>query len=156
MQRGYGADYIDQYPTKLQNSPQHCGESSNQDYFDPDAIRMVAAGSMEPNGQPELPRGTEKISIRMDTPDAGWAIAIESAYRSEDAIIAISRLTRTEGMAAQVISTVTDSITFPRAGLPIKHFVIGKSWNWGDTGDYEFIQGLDEIEPHLRVPSVSM
>ena len=123
LQRGYGADYIDLYPTKLQNLTANEVNQAIRDYFDPDQIRMVAAGSLEQSAQPELTRGTEKISIRMDTPDAGWSIAIESVYRSESEVIAVSRLSRAEGMAAKVISTVADSVTIPESGdLPITHF----------------------------------
>ena len=54
-------------------------------------------------------------------------------------------------MAAKVISTVADSVTIPESGdLPITHFIIGKAWDWGDTGDYTFVADLDEIEAQLK------
>ena len=44
-------------------------------------------------------------------------------------------------MSAQVISTVADTVKIDRShsDLPVRHYITGKTWDWGDTGEYTFI-----------------
>lgn len=117
---------------------------------------LFIACSTEPSSQPPEPgdaRSPEprEISVALEVPDAGWSIGIEGVYRVGDELWAVSRLTRSGGMAAQVISTVQDSarVRAP-AGLPVRHFVIGKTWNWENDVPYTFIESREEITQELR------
>ncbi len=52
-------------------------------------------------------------------------------------------------MGAQVISTVRASVELGGRDLPVKHFVIGKTWGWKNKEAYTFIKSLRQIEKEL-------
>ena len=82
--------------------------------------------------------------MRLDTPDSSWQIRIEKIYRSGENLLVFSRLSQTELPAAQAITTVADTVEIaPEPDLPVRHYILGKSWNWGDTGNYTFIDSMD-------------
>jgi hypothetical protein len=87
----------------------------------------------------------------MDTPDAGWTVRIDKIYRSKDGLLVISKLSQNTDAAAQVITTVADSVEIPpEMKLPTRHYVLGKTWAWGDTGNYTFIDSVDALEEALE------
>ena len=89
----------------------------------------------------------QSVSVRLDTPDAGWAIDIERVYRTSESLIVIAQLKHSGEMAAAVISTVSDSVSIPKADdkLTTRHYILGKTWDWGATPDYTFIQSMDDF-----------
>jgi zinc protease len=48
-------------------------------------------------------------------------------------------------MAAAVISTVSDSVSIPATDdtLTVRHYILGKTWDWGAAPDYTFIESID-------------
>jgi len=63
----------------------------------------------------------------------------------------ISRLSQSEKIAAQVITAVADSAEIPNdLDLPIRHYIVGKTWNWGDTSNYTFIDSMDAFGTALE------
>jgi hypothetical protein len=117
-------------------------------YFDPEALIEVAAGSLAKSETTKIAEAvTTPITIRLDAPNAAWRIQIEAIYQTKENIVVISRLDRGDAMAAQVISTVSDTVEIDSASaeLPVKHYVIGKTWDWGDTGEYTRIDGMEAI-----------
>ena len=88
--------------------------------------------------------------MRLDAPDTGWRVQIESIYRTSENIVVYSQLNRDpDSMSAQVISTVADSvkIDLSHSDLPVRHYITGKTWDWGDTGEYTFIDS-----PEINLP----
>jgi hypothetical protein len=63
----------------------------------------------------------------------------------------LSQLSQKEGvMAAQVITTLSDSVRLNEIPeLPIRHYILGKQWKWGDTSEYTFIDSVDAIRGEL-------
>lgn len=97
-------------------------------------------------------RADEKeITVRLTVPDAAWTVVIEEVHRVGDELWVISLVSRNpDVMAAQVISTVQDSLKITVPDLPIKIFVIGKTWVWENTEPYTFITDLKQIEKALK------
>ncbi len=147
LQRGYDPEYIDHYPKKLRQLSHGQVNQAIRDYFDPNLVQAVIAGSLDQTNDSTSPQGTRKITVRVDTPDAGWQIAIEKIYRSSKSLVAISRLSRSEEMAAQVITTVNDSVNIPADSedLPVRHYILGKTWDWGESDAYTFINSMEEF-----------
>lgn len=152
MQRGFEPEYIDEYPLRLRELTVEQVNAAIRAYFDPDALIEVAAGSLAKSETAEsIEADTTPITIRLDAPDTAWRIQIESVYQTKENIVVISRLDRGDAMAAQVISTVSDTVEIDsgNAGLPIKHYVIGKTWDWGETGEYTQIDGMEAFSKSL-------
>ena len=101
------------------------------------------------------------INVSIESPASNYAIRITGVYHVSDEIWAVSQV-RTEGdFGASVITTITDSVQIadgnvPKnadgAALPIKHKVLGKTWNWGkNTADIEYVpqKGEDRLRTTL-------
>ncbi len=90
------------------------------------------------------------IAITLQVPDSGWRIRILEVHRVNKELWVISEVYRMKGMAAQVISTVEDTVTVPDSDLPVTHFVLGKTWNWSDNSPVTFIDSKDDIMKNLK------
>ena len=88
-----------------------------------------------------------KVSIKV--PDMGWRIQIDEIYRHDGELWVISYLERRPGFAGQVISTASDTIQLNLPDVPVKHFIIGKTWKWKNTEPYIFIKDMKEIKGQL-------
>lgn len=154
MQRGFAPEYIDAYPLRVRQLTAEDVNRAIQQYFDPTKLIEVVAGSLAEaeTGVAPAPTQTTPISLRLDVPDAAWRIHIDQILASKDRLIVLSTLERNpDVMAAQVISTVSDTVEIDEmyADFPIKHYVVGKTWNWGDTGEYAFIESAEVISDAL-------
>ena len=61
----------------------------------------------------------------------------------------ISELSRDpQAVATQIISTVSDTIEIDQshAHCRVQNYVIGKTWDWGDTGEYNFLESTEQIK----------
>jgi zinc protease len=155
MQRGFSAEYIDQYPLRVRQLTTADVNRAIKKYFNPDQLTEVAAGSLTQSSDQSAqaaPSQSTAVTIRLDVPDAGWRVHIDQIIKSQDRLIVRSSLERDpNAMAAQVISTTSDTVKIDAqyADLPVKHYVVGKTWNWGDTGEYSFIQPEELISESL-------
>jgi zinc protease len=153
VQRGFDPEYIDQYPQLLRSLTADQVNRAIKKYFDPDKLIEVAAGSLaKPETSIIAEPDTTPISVRLDVPDAAWRIQIEKVYLTNEKVVAISKLSRADDMAAQVISTVSDTVEIDavHAELPVKHYIIGKTWDWGDTGEYTLIEDMGAFNGALQ------
>jgi hypothetical protein len=92
-----------------------------------------------------------ELTVKLSVPDSAWTVAVDKVYEMPDALWVISILARDPNlMGAQVISIVQDSVSIPAPDLPVKHFVMGKTWKWNNEEAYTFIDDLDQIEEKLK------
>ena len=92
-----------------------------------------------------------EISVALTVPDAAWEISIDEVYQVNNEIWVISTVSRNPDiMGAQVISVVKDSVKCTAEDLPVKHFVIGKTWNWSNKEPTTFINTRKELEQDLK------
>lgn len=90
------------------------------------------------------------IGVEVTVPDSAWRVTILEVYRAKDRLLVISSLHRDpEVMAAQVISRATDAVRIPAPDLPVKHYVLGKTFGWAQD-PHRFIQNREEIEEELK------
>jgi len=92
----------------------------------------------------------QDITVKLQVPDSGWRIRILEIHKVKQELWVISEVYRMKGMAAQVISTVEDTVTVPVSELPVVHFVVGKKWKWSDGGSITFIGSKNEIMENLK------
>jgi len=77
----------------------------------------------------------QTIYMEMQVPDANWKLAIEEIYEVDDELWVIAQLNREPGNAAQVITDVFDTVGVFSLPKPIRYYVIGKTWSWGNSDD---------------------
>ncbi len=153
VQRGFAPEYIDEYPKRLQSIGVDQVNAAIRHFLSPNLTTLVIAGSFAgPQADHTTGIHSSTISVRLDTPDAGWHINIEQIYRSHDGLIVISRLEHSDTPAAAVISTVSDSVHIAAtdAALPVRHYIIGKHWDWGGASNYSFIESIDALGSTLN------
>ncbi|MFZ9937019.1 MAG: hypothetical protein ACO3JG_08135 [Luteolibacter sp.] len=92
----------------------------------------------------------KEIMVELKVPDSAWTISIEEVYQVGNEVWVISRVSRAPDVfGLQVISTIKDSLTLAIAELPVKHFIVDKTWNWKNEEPYTFIKDLKLIEKDL-------
>ncbi len=92
----------------------------------------------------------QSISVKLTVPDLGWLINIDEVYKIEGELWVISVLHRPPGIFGQQITTISDTVKVPYPSLPVKHFVLGKTWGWQNEEPYVFLNNRDEIAEKLE------
>ena len=90
----------------------------------------------------------QKITISMDTPSTAWTVMIQEVYQTDKELVVLSRL-KSAGIGGAAISRVSDSITVSAAKLPVKHYVLGKNWNWPNKG-FHFIMDRKDFDKAVK------
>lgn len=115
------------------------------------SLAAVASGcASRPEPAPTLP--SREVSIELQTPDPSWSVEITEARLVRGEVWVVSELSRGEGPAAQVISSTRDRATVSApADAPVQHFVLGKTWGWGDEdSDVRFIEERADLGEDFR------
>ena len=89
------------------------------------------------------------ITINCTVPSSGWTLEVDEVRRVGDELWVLSRLTKPEGMALSVISTVKASVSLNAQDLPVKLFMTGKTWNWENDEPITFIKARADIATDL-------
>ena len=85
------------------------------------------------------------ITVSLLSPSSGWSISIDEVYKVDKELWVIASLSNHPGPGLQVITTVKDSIEITAEDLLLKHFVLGKTWNWENKEDMTFIKDRKDI-----------
>ncbi|MEM8867438.1 MAG: pitrilysin family protein [Verrucomicrobiota bacterium] len=148
--RGFDATYIDAYPVKLSKINTAQVREAIQTYLDPETFALTKAGTLTTTTTVKPQTDTRPISVRIDTPHAGWSVAINAVYQTDKGLVVLAALSESSELAAQSIATVYDSINIDaEESLPVSYYVTGKTWPWGDTGKYTFIEDTAQLEEAL-------
>lgn len=110
--------------------------------------------SETPNADTIAPQPTSvSRSFSIDTPTPGWSLKPLYLYHVGNELWCIHQLSGPQGMVAQMISTASDEFAFvpPSEPVPpIKHFVLGKTWNWNSNPDVTYIDALTDLQSQLQ------
>ena len=111
---------------------------------------LLIAGCRSPGAVPP-----HEVTVALDAPDAAWSIHIEEVHRTGGELWVFSQLRRQQGaMAAQVITTVSDTVRLHSRPLGVRHFVAGRTWNWENRSDITFLDGRTDFHRSLPQNSV--
>ena len=92
----------------------------------------------------------QNITVSLTVPDLAWKIHIVEIYIVDTELWVISLLEHSGDVAAQVLATVTDTITVAAPSFPIKHFIMGKQWGWDNPEPYVFLKAQSDIAAQLQ------
>ena len=103
----------------------------------------VLCTDVQPAGAEDL----KEIWVEIEVPDSAWTLEITSVYQVNKEIWVLASLHRDAGlMGAMVISTLRESVKIPDEDMAVKIFVQGKTWNWGNTEGYTYLENFDELK----------
>ncbi|MBD5778013.1 hypothetical protein IEN85_00705 [Pelagicoccus sp. NFK12] len=102
--------------------------------------------------QSEQPAGVTH-TLTLQTPTPAWKLVPMMLYRtSENEYLCVHTLSAPDGMVAQVLSTVSNQISFRHLGSSepvVRHYVLGKTWKWNGNPEVTFIDSIDELKDAL-------
>ncbi|MDQ8180677.1 hypothetical protein [Pelagicoccus sp. SDUM812005] len=114
-------------------------------------VEVTAPSAITPAIPPAGEPHTRSITVQTPTP--GWTLVPMMLYRSgENRYLCIHSLSAPQGMVAQMLSTASTQLTFRHDGSAepsIRHYVLGKTWNWNGNPELTFIDSLDQIKDAL-------
>ena len=94
----------------------------------------------------------QTIKISVQVPDSAWNLNIREIYQTSENLVVIAYVERPpDVMGAQAITTLTDEATVPALTpeLPVKIYILGKTWGWENEEPYLFIRNRSEIAESL-------
>ena len=93
----------------------------------------------------------KEITVELTVPDSTWTIAIDEVHQVGNELWVISYVSQNpDVIGAQVISTVQASVKITVPDLPLKNFIVGKTWAWENPEPYTFIPDLKQIAAELE------
>lgn len=98
----------------------------------------------------EQPLETQTIHLKLMVPDTTWMLGIDEVYQvGEELWVLASVKQMRQAFGLMIISTVEDQVTIEAPHLPIKYYILGKTWGWENEESYTFIKSRTDIEPSL-------
>ena len=102
----------------------------------------------------QLQEHTAEVSVTV--PDSRWSISIEKVLQTSEHLAVICQLKQSDMMGMMVISERADAVKFKAEALPIKYYVLGKTWNWENSEPYNFVNSISNIKgvdiPFQKIP----
>ena len=89
------------------------------------------------------------VSVQLTVPDGGWKIHIDQVYQTPTHLLAVSMLERSPGPAIQVISQAKESVKVKAPKLPVRHLIMGKTWNWPNKEPFTFLSDPKELSKSI-------
>ena len=111
-------------------------------------VSSVITGCDE--GSSNTEESKQIISLSLRVPSTNWSLDIQEIWQVENELWVIATLGTVGDAGGAAISIVTDSVEIIAEDLPIKYFILGKTWNWENQEPYTFINNKNEIEQSLN------
>ena len=93
-----------------------------------------------------------EIEVVVTVPDSAWKLEVLEVHQTEKELIVISKVSRAgDAIGLQVVSTLTHKVKVVGPDLPVKRYVLGKTWGWEnqDKG-VEFIKDRKKLDEMLK------
>lgn len=84
--------------------------------------------------------------IELSAPSPAWSVKINSIYVVGEMIWVLADLTKADGMAAQVITEISDSVTVEAPEIAPVYYLIGETGGWQPGADNPSIMLIRERE----------
>ncbi len=91
-----------------------------------------------------------QLWVSVTVPNPGWHLKIAEVYAVDREVWVVSELTEPDESAAMVISNASDNLTVKAPSGEVKHFIVGKTWDWENDEAYTFVTDRDELPDSLQ------
>lgn len=93
----------------------------------------------------------QTIEVKLMAPDTTWMLAIDEVYQVGQELWVIAGVKQAgQAFGLTMITTLEDQITVKAPALPIKYFILGKTWGWANEEPYTFIKSRADITLALK------
>lgn len=101
------------------------------------------------SGQASAQDKERMVEVNLMVPSTAYKIKIEEIYQTKDALLVLSKVDG-KGIGLTVISKAKDEVKVKAPeNLPVKHFVLGKNWGWGEE-KYTFLKSREEFDKIVK------
>lgn len=123
-----------------------CGNS------DEPVIKVDESKVAKPNNESGSVEMTKRdLTIKLEAPSPAWSVKISEVWVVELEIWVIADLSKKDGMAAQVITEISDSVTVEAPDIGAIYYVVGQTGGWSpDASNIKLITGKDQIAAGLK------
>lgn len=88
------------------------------------------------------------IQVTLTVPSSAEKIQIQEVYQTNKELWVLSQV-KGGGIGLAVISTTKDQVSVAAPNLPVKHFVLGKRWNWKKE-DYTYLKSRAQFDKMVK------
>lgn len=128
--------------------PQAMRDRINEEMKRIAALPEPDSPTIEPTKSPTSISAQRELSIRFNTPDSGWSVKLKVAKLVSNELWVLSELHHSESIASMVITPVEDWASVEASStLPLRHFVLNKTWNWPNDEPIQFVRSITELGP---------
>lgn len=85
------------------------------------------------------------ISVTLTVPSTAYKLQIREIYQTQNELWVLSTV-KGGGIGLQVITKRKDQVKVKAPKLPVKHFIVGKTWNWTQEKDYTYLKSRQQFE----------
>lgn len=89
------------------------------------------------------------ITVSLEAPSPLWKLTIQEVYQGTERLFVVAKLVKRDGMGAQVITKLEDSVTLPAPHLPVHVFLLGKTWNWQTPDSMRSFANREDLDQAL-------
>lgn len=91
--------------------------------------------------RPQAPAIVQKtITVEVLTPDGAWVVQIDEIRRVRNELWVFATVNRPEGaIGAMMVSAAIDQVSGRFPDVPIKTFIVGKTWTWANEEPVEWV-----------------
>lgn len=102
----------------------------------------------EPKADPAANAEKQTLKVHIQAPSGLWSISIQEVRRVGDELWVLSQLNQSDGMGIMMIIDAVDTVEVTAPKLTVRHFILGKTWNWGEADEStKFINAKSELGP---------
>lgn len=93
----------------------------------------------------------QTIQVKLMAPDTTWMLAIDEIYQVGQELWIVAGVKQIgQAFGLTMITTLEDQVTVKAPTLPLKYYVLGKTWGWKNEEPYTFIKSRAEIVSALK------
>ena len=107
-------------------------------------VLMVSAGvparAQDKPAPGDLAPVARVLTLEVAVPDGAWTLQFDEVWRMQGELWVFARVSRPEdALAAQMITRLRAEVAVRLPPLPMKYFVLGKTWEWKNQEEVEWI-----------------
>lgn len=92
------------------------------------------------------------IEVKLTVPDSAWKLQVVEVREVKGELWVLSKVSRAEdAIGLQVITELKQTVPVDPQGRVVRHYVLGKTWNWENGEGYRFILSEPEHKEFQKV-----
>lgn len=101
--------------------------------------------------------GKREVRVHCQAPATNYAMQITAVWRVGDELWVVSQIEKKGDFGGQAITPIDDAVKVKAdEKLAVKHYIAGKTWNWWDGVEAEFIDSQAALLKQMKKDKVEI